>query len=101
MWNIHTQQLERQFRRRSKSNSWCGFAGPGGEFVIGADEMDVLVWDRKTGRVLKRHLAHADNIRGVVVNPHHPLEFVSYSTDRSFIVYELSFIVMVLGGGLA
>jgi hypothetical protein len=78
--------MERQFQRKTTSDALYGFAGIRGEFVVGSNGMGVSVWDRETGRVLVQPLAYTVNAYGVAINPHNPLEFVSYNLKGAFTV---------------
>jgi WD40 repeat protein len=87
MWNLHTQKVERQFERKSTLDSFYVFSG---EFVVGGDGMGVSVWDRETGLVLKQLPAHTKSLHGIAINPQNLLNFVSYSTDGSFVVWSMN-----------
>jgi WD40 repeat protein len=96
MWNTSTKKVERVYRRGCDVGP-CQSAvvGPDGKYVVGGDENDVVVWERETGREVKRLSGHTNWVRGVVYHPSNPSIVVSYSDDNTFIVWN------VLGQGVA
>jgi WD40 repeat protein len=87
MWNLQTRQLERQFTR-SQPNERCKCAMLDGR-VIAADGNNVIVWDAETTQVLVTRTGHTNWVNGITAHPTAPHEFVSYSDDKSFMVYDV------------
>jgi hypothetical protein len=59
---------------------------------------DVTIWSMDDAKVVGRWTGHTNWVFGIAVNPHNPLEFVSYSWDASVIVHALIFCVICIAG---
>jgi hypothetical protein len=92
MWNVHTDTIVRGFKRGNKNKQWTKAAvvGRHGEYVVAGDNDRVLIWNKETGDYMNKFSGHKDRVRGVSANPINPLEFVSFSEDKSFIVWTLA-----------
>jgi WD40 repeat protein len=60
-----------------------------GEYVIGRDGEDVALWDMTSGKSLAKSSGHTRGIVGIAVHPIRPWEFISYSFDSSFILWNI------------
>ena len=90
MWNVETGQLERQYRRNGQYPPCrCAFIGNNREYMVGGDGYDVIVWHGESGHRIMKLTGHSSPVWGIAVHPTDPCKFISYSHDKSFIMYLL------------
>jgi WD40 repeat protein len=63
----------------------CILAGTDEEYLIGASDKQVRVWDRETGRYLGYLKGHADSVTGLAAHPG-TNQFLSYGRSAILIL---------------
>jgi WD40 repeat protein len=74
--------------KRDKSNlSKCAFLKDE-KFIVAGDGKAVVVWNKDTGKVVSKLKGHTENVLGIVVHPHNPQQFLSFSQDATFNLFK-------------
>jgi WD40 repeat protein len=87
MWDITRQSIVKTFTRTSYGYCCCAFVGRNQDYLACADIFDLALWNRDTGKLVRKNKGHSKKLIGVAQNPRKRNEFLTYAYDGTFIVW--------------